>query len=137
MNTAFREKQKAEALARMAMLGLHPNVIREFKDEEVLNLSEGIGALYWLDDEEKKMVEEFHEEHEESLVYHVIKSYTSIGLMYSLLYVSKYEEEWEWDREDLKEGSVLAYVVNRDMPDCSEFGSIGFRKNIGGLIRTW
>lgn len=82
------------------------------------------------------VVPDFEKENN-GLVYHVIKSHTTIGLMYSLLYVSEYEEEWEMDMEDLGTGHALAYVVNKDMPDCSEFGTIGIEPSIGGLRRTW
>lgn len=41
------------------------------------------------------------------------------------------------DMEDLREGQALAYVVNMDMPDCSEFGTVGIKPSVGGLIRTW
>lgn len=82
------------------------------------------------------MVDDFEKENN-GLVYHVIKSRTNIGLMYSLLYVSEYEEEWKMDMEDLGTGQALAYVVNKDMPDCSEFGTIGIAPSIGGLRRIW
>lgn len=132
----MKEKQKKEALERMAMLGIHTNAVKEFKLYGKLNLSEGIGALYWLEENEQKIVDEF-EARNNAVVYHVIKSFTNFGVMYSLLYVSEYEEEWEQDQEDIREGMALAYVYNADMPDCSEFGTIGLRRSIGGLIRTW
>ena len=40
------------------------------------------------------------------------------------------------DRQDLKEGITLSYVYNVDCPDYSEFGSIGFARRFGELIRT-
>ena len=110
--------------------------VKEFEDEGKLNLSENGGLLYYLNEDEQKMVDDFEKENN-GLVYHVIKSRTSIGLMYALLYVSEYLEEWKMDMEDLEEGQALAYVVNMDMPDCSEFGTIGIKPSVGGLIRTW
>lgn len=94
-------------------------------------------ARYWLDEAQRKRVAEF-EEQNNALVYHVIHSYTSIGEMESYLYVSDYPEEWERDREDIKDGQQLVYVFNHDMPDCSEFGSIGVALTpAAGLRRTW
>ena len=82
-------------------------------------------------------VHEF-EERNNALVYHVIHSFTTIGEMESFLYVSDYPEEWERDRADIKDGQQLVYVFNKDMPDCSEFGSIGVsRTAAAGLRRTW
>ena len=119
----------------MVRMKMHPTVIRDFKEEDVLNLSEGVGFLYWLEDEEKEMVREFERENE-SLVYHVIKTFAKIGVMYSLLYVSKYKEEWKNDRKDIENGEILACVINTELK-CKDCGYIGIRPNIGGVIRTW
>ena len=132
----LRTKQKTQAVERMKKLGIMEQPVKEFEDEGKLNLSENGGLLYYLNEDEQKMVDDFEKENN-GLVYHVIKSRTTIGLMYALLYVSEYLEEWEMDMEDLGEGQALAYVVNMDMPDCSEFGTIGIKPSVGGLIRTW
>lgn len=131
----LREMQAKEAIERMKMLHIMDRPIKEFENEGVLNLSEGIGLLYWLDDEEKKMVADFEEEYS-CVAYHVIKTFSTLGLMYSLLYVSKHMDEWEMDRADILDGRAFVYVVNKDMPDCSEFGTIGIRPSFGGVIRT-
>lgn len=132
----LREMQKAEAIKRMKALHMLSQPIRGFEKEEKLNLSERIGILYWLEDDEKKMVKDF-EEKWGFLVYHVIKSYTTLGLMYSLMYVSDNEEDWELDAEDIQDGQAVCYVINKDMPDCSEFGVIGIKPMTGGVVRTW
>ena len=132
---SFRDSQVEEAVARMKLFGILKTPINEFKKEGVLNLSEALGLLYWLDDEEKKMVADFEKDNG-GVVYHVIKTLSNIGLMYSLLYVSNHTEEWEMDRADIQEGRAFVYVVNKDMPDCSEFGTIGIRPLFGGVLRT-
>ena len=133
--TSLRERQVKEAVERMKLLELYPTVIKEFINEKVINKSEHIGILYWLDDDEKKFVEDFENEHN-AVVYHIIKTYTTIGCMLSVFYVSADEAEWESDREDMKIGEQLCYVKNIDNDDCSEFGYICFQKNCGGLMRT-
>ena len=129
------EQKKQEALERMKMLSLYPNIIREFEKDGIVNMSENGGFLYWLDDEQKEFVSDFEEENN-ALVYHVIHNYTEAGEMLTFLYVSDYEEEWEADRDDLKEGYTCAYVKNLDADWCSEFGSIGIKPQFGGLVRT-
>lgn len=129
------EKAKKEAIERMKILKLFKNVITDFKDDDRLNKSEDLGFLYWLYDEEEEMVKKFEKEHE-CVVYHVILSRTNIDTMYSLLYVSLDDEEWEEDRADLQNGQVLAYVVNKTDPECSEIGYIGIKPQIGGLVRV-
>ena len=131
---SFRDSQVEESVARMKLLGILKTPIKEFKEDGVINRSEN-GILYWLDDEEKKMVADFEEEYS-CVVYHVIKTFSTLGLMYSLLYVSKHMDEWEMDREDILDGRAFVYVVNKDMPDCSEFGTIGIRPLFGGVLRT-
>lgn len=37
------EKKKTEAIARMKQLNLHPDIIKEFEEENILNLSENGG----------------------------------------------------------------------------------------------
>lgn len=130
-----REAMKAEAIKRMKMLKLHENAIKEFEEESKLNLSEFGGILYWLNEEQKEFVSKV-EEDKNILVYHIIHSHTEFGELLSMLYVTSDQEEWEFDREYLKEGYPIAYVANLSAPECSEFGSIGVQPCIGGLRRT-
>ena len=129
------EEKKTEALERMKMLNLYPNIIREFEKDNILNLSENGGFLYWLDDQQKECVSEFETEHN-ALVYHVIHNYTEFGELLTFLYVSDSKDEWGYDRADLKDGYACAYVKNLDEEAFSEFGSIAFRQQFGGLVRT-
>ena len=129
------EMKKQEAVARMKSLKLYPNIIREFEEKDVINLSENGGILYWLSDEQKQYVKEFEETYN-TLVYHVIRSFTEFGELLTFLYVSDEQEEWEYDREDLKGGYTCAYVKNLDEDLFSEFGSVGIRMQFGGLVRT-
>lgn len=131
-----KAKQKQEALERMKMLKLHGNIIKEFDKEGIVNLSENGGFLYWLDSDQQAIVDEFEAEHD-ALVYHVIHDFTELGELYSLLYVSKYEEEWEDERTDLKDGYVFVYVKNVNDTQNSEFGSIGVKPQFGGLVRKY
>ena len=128
------ERKKQEALERMKMLNLFENAIRDFQQDNKVNMSE-CGFLYWLDDEQTKMVSEFETEHD-TLVYHVIHNYTEFGELLTFFYVSDQEEEWEYDRADLKDGYACAYVKNLDEDAFSEFGSVAFKEQFGGLVRT-
>ena len=129
------EEKKQEAIERMKSLKLYPNIIKEFEKENIVNMSENGGFLYWLTDEQKEIVSEFEQEYD-ALVYHVIHNFTEIGEMLTFLYVSDEKEEWEYDREDLKAGCACAYVKNLTDDMCSEFGSVCFRQQFGGLVRT-
>lgn len=129
------EKKKQEAINRMKALGIFSQTIKQFKGGMISYSEPPLGANYWLDDDQKKIVKGFEEEHN-ALVYFVIRSYTEFGKLDALLYVSDYEEEWEMDREDINDGYALAYTYNYDVPDFSEIGSIIVQGRFGGLVRV-
>lgn len=131
-----REEMVKEALDRMKLLRLHQNAVREFRDECKLNLSGVYGALYWLNDEQKKLVRDW-EEKTGNLVYHVIHNRMEFGEMLNLLYISRNPEEWMKDRTDIQNEEALVYVINLDDDVCSEYGYIGIRPMFGGVIRVW
>lgn len=136
MSIATKEQMKEEAIARMELLHIHSNAIREFKAENIVNYSQ-IGILFWLTEEQQKRVEEFEKE-SGNLVYHVIENhYVELGRMLTFLYVSPNMDEWEQDREELAAGEPLAYVANLSDEICSEYGHVGFELRYGGLRRTW
>jgi hypothetical protein len=132
-----REIKKEEAIKRMKALDLYGSYINSFKKDDEIFLSEMTGGVYELSNEKelKAKIKEFEEEYN-ALVYHVIHTFTEFGELYSFLYVSDYEEEWEYDNESLKEGYALVYVWNKDDEWCSEFGEIGVRGQFGGIVRT-
>lgn len=127
-------KQFLEAVNRMKLLGLHENAIQDFVNEGKLNLSDH-GFLFWLNESEQNIVDQWQQE-TGNLVYHVVKTRTTFGLMYSFFYVSKYEEEWFMDNADLQEGYAVCYVYNADDELSSEYGSIGFEMKFGGIVRV-
>lgn len=133
-----REEKKAEALKRMKSWGIFDQTIKQFEKEDLVSISEPpVGAFFWAEGEELEEMKRFEAEHN-ALVYCFVRSYTSIGIMDAYLYVSDYKEEWEMDHEDQNEWRQLAYVINHQMPDCSEFGSIGLKRTIAaGLKRVW
>lgn len=126
---------KEEAIERMKLLKLHPNIIKEFKDENKLNRSEfGLGILYWLKDEEKQLVSDFEKKNKDYLVYHVIKTETvDFGTVYDLLYVTPYEDEWSNEREELKDNWIYSYSVT----EFAECGPIKIKCINGGLARIY
>ena len=136
----IKSLQKEEAIKRMKELKLMPEVINSFIEENTLYYSERqnkmlTAVLYWVTNNEElaTKIKEF-ERQTNSLVYHVQLLHTSIGDMYSFFYVSENIEEWEMDMDDLKDHRSFVYVWNGDI---EEYGSIGFRSEMGGVVRTW
>lgn len=134
MQSKQKHLYKEEAVKRMSELKIIEDTIEQFEQENLVSYSLN-GGNYWLDNSMKKLVNKF-EENNGYLVYFAILSYTHIGRMLSLLYVSKQEEEWSGDWQELKQGYQMAYVYNLDTPEYSEFGLIGIRPIFGGLIRV-
>ena len=132
-----RENKKIEAIKRMKGFGLFTPCIKAFEKHDELQLSEPNGSLFEFSDDTEltAKVKEFEEEYD-ALVYHVVHTYTQFGELYNFLYVSDYEEEWEFDRADVKAGYAVAYVWNKSDEWCSEIGSIAVREFIGGLVRV-
>lgn len=133
-----KEAKKTEAIARMKFLKVFPETIRQFDEDGYVSVSEPpLGAFYWVENEDLKRIHDFEEQHD-ALVYVVIRSYTNWGKLDTYLYVSDYDEEWDRDRNDLKNMRALAYVYNHDMPDCSKFRSVGIKRSVAaGLLQVW
>lgn len=136
MNVSM-EIKKTEAINRMKALDLYKSYIKAFEDRDEIFMSEMTGGVYEFSENTALVdkIKEFETEHN-ALVYHVIRTVTQFGELYTFLYVSDYKEEWDMDNEDIKDGYALAYVWNKDDEWCSEFGSIGVKGYCGGIIRT-
>lgn len=134
MNVSRVDKKK-EAIKRMEVLDIFSETIRQFEYEGLISYSEPpMGTNFWLDDEQLKAVRKFEEEYN-SVVYFGIRAYTEFGTLDAFLYVSDYEEEWEMDNGELKDGYVYAYVYNHDVPEFSEIGLVRVQPRFGGLVR--
>ena len=142
MNELLKEKQVEQAKLRLKALvkkGLLKDVETAFNEDGTVYYSEH-GILYWLQEhnncdnlvEIKNRIERKYG----ALIYFAILSHTEFGDLLSLMLVTKYEEEWARDLEDLKAGYAFTWTENLDDPCCSEFGSIGFKPRMGGLVRT-
>lgn len=132
------EEKKQEAIRRMKKIRLWSAVVQNFKKNNLVFVTEPpMGAVYTLEPELKEEVEKFEKEND-ALVYIVVRSFTNFGKMDSLLFVSDYPEEWEFDNQDLEDRIAMTYTINWDMPYCSEMGSIAFRNTpAGGLERVF
>ena len=129
-----KEERFIEAIERMKMLKLDKSCIKAFTKGKVWE-SEGYGALYEVNQKEQELIDNFEKNHPNCLVYHMIHNIFEFGECYSMLYVSSDKEEWEQDKQDIKDGYTFAWVENVDLDWCSEFGSIAIKPSFGGLVR--
>lgn len=138
----MREKQKQEALQRMEVLiekfNLNPNLHNYlFEDKLYYSYLTAGGLLGSIDtvsyeEENERICQEFEEKYG-AYVYHAIESETIYGKMVALLYVSKNEQEWEYER--LSADYITAYVYNFT-DEQGAFGDIFLAAVDGALIRT-
>ena len=138
----LHNKQKKEALVRMSMLKILSQVRKDFEKKDVIYYSERQNkifnaVLYTIgnDSEYMPIIKDFEDRYN-ALVYHCQLTHTCYGDMLSIFYVSDSEEEWERDREDLKENLAFVRVENLQDRCFSEFGTIGVMGSMGGVLRT-
>lgn len=130
-----REIKKAEAINRMKTIGIIHEAIRQFEEDDLVNVSENpYGFLFWASESQNKLIAEFEAEYD-ALVYLANYCVTEFGRLLSILYVSDYKEEWEMENEDIEYGYSCVYCINLDCPDFSEFGCIAFKSVNGGIKR--
>lgn len=140
----LREKQKIEAIERLKILEqtymVHPNVLKEFKADGTVYYSENLGGvycgiLYWLDNKEN-FVEEVKKVEEENniFVYHCMLQHSTFGDILSMLFISSDIENWEEERQDLKDGNIVVYGCDLQCSCFSEFGSTQIKGVNGGIM---
>ncbi|MBE7019812.1 MAG: hypothetical protein E7411_00050 [Ruminococcaceae bacterium] len=142
MSNQFKEKQKQEALQRMEVLiekfSLNPN-LHKYLSEDRLYYSYFVvaGVMASIDtisyeEENERICRDFEEKHG-AYVYHAIESETIYGKMLAMLYVSKNEQEWEFER--LGDNYITSYVYNFTDEE-GAFGDIFLASVDGALVRT-
>ena len=141
----IREKQKADAAIRLHMLEklytVHPNVLKEFKQNRTIYYSERInktydGILYWLKNKPEyvEAVKEIEKKYE-IFIYHCILTHTHYGDWLTMLFVSNEPENWAEEKSRLMVGYPEAYVYDFTEFN-SEFGTIEIKGVNGGLARA-
>lgn len=130
-----RNTMKAEAIDRMNILGIREDAVDDFINHDEIYISKGNNLLK-LTDEQKDIVKHFEDDYN-NVVYHCVESTTMFGKMFNMLFVSEFDEEWEYDRYGLPKGEVLAMVENITYPENSDMGTIGVVNVDGILTRIW
>lgn len=133
-----KDEQKAAAVKALETLGCYKPYLKAYETNGTITMYEGFGG-YYLDPKYGRNEPELCAKIEEvearygGTVYAVIHNLLEFGECYTMLYISKYAEDAEYmfDKQ-----SAYAYVWNKTYEDYSEFGTVGIRAALGGLIRT-
>lgn len=129
-----KERMKKEAIRRMELLGIHKTAVELFKKTGGLSCS---GDYRIGSNPEFERLAGVLANERGLLPYHVIYSRLPYGDMLNVLFVSKWEDDWEIEERVITKGGCYCYVYNLSDSSLSEYGSIGIA-NIGGiLVRTW
>ena len=133
-----RKMKKAEAVKWMQILGLSPEVIRQFEDHDTVLVCSGAeGKFTQATPAQMEAVREFEQQWDD-VVYLIVHSRAFFGRMDSLLFIDNYTDEWAEARKDLENGYVLTWTMNLDHPTCSDMGSIVVEPTAcGGLVRRF
>jgi len=132
MQNTLHEKQKVEAISRLKLMGVREDVRRKFEKDGTVMLCNN-EEYRPVDEETAEAIRQFEREHD-ATVFLVVRMFTVIADLDALLFVGKYEEEWESQQNDLRDGYAMSYCINRDYPECSEMGDIAFRVTKDGAI---
>lgn len=130
--------QKEVALSAMKALDIYKPYIKKFEKDGTITLFEGFGGYYIDEDNEPELLKKIREFEAEygAMVYAVTHTFTQFGELYDFLCISKYEEEWDYVTEDIKDGYAFAYVWNKTEELYSEFGTITVKSLVCGIARV-
>ena len=132
-----REVKKAEAIRWMNILGVNKDIVKLFEDYDIVMECSGTSGTFSpiTDPKLEAQIHEF-EQKWDYLVYMVVRTPSSFGWLDSLLFIDKYQDEWDFMSQELKHGYVMTWTINQDYPICSDMGSIIVKRTqSGGLIR--
>lgn len=141
----LKELQKKESIERLKLLQklykVHPNVLKEFKQDETIYYSERInnfynGILYWISNKQEYVdaVKEIENKYN-IYVYHCLLSHTEFGDWLSMLFVSSTTDKWAEEKSKLLTSFPEVYVYDFSNFG-SEFGDIQIAGVNGGLTRV-
>lgn len=137
---ANREEMLKEACMRIKALPIERGPKVDFLVFDRVMVSERascdgktVGAHRYLNQEEYDAVCEV--EKDGCMVYYAMTADTSFGKLLELFYVSKYADDWDYERQTLAAGRPDVACVNLT-GGFVDIGMVGFRPTEFGLIRT-
>lgn len=136
-----RQEQKELAVNAMKELNIDDSYIDQFyKEDIVTQFIQGMG--YNIDERtEHDLLKHIQRVEEEFgiCVYAVTHEETPFGECFSMLYISKYDEDRYYTLRKIPKENIfhaIAYVYNADVEWNSEFGTIGVMSIFGGISRV-
>lgn len=131
------EQRKLQGTQFLKELKIYEDYRKEFENNSTVTMFERyVGYWAWQYPELQAKIKEIETQYN-CTVYAITHEYFEFGECYSFLIVTKYKQEWKHLLEKDSDGTfyVYAYVWNKDMDYCSEFGTIGIKSAFGGIRR--
>lgn len=131
-----KSEMKKIAIEHLKALNIYRPYIAEFRKNGTVTMFERFGGYYINEmngyTELESRIKEFERDYE-ALVYAVTHEYLEFGECYTFLYVDKDDP----NNLTIDDGLyyVYAYVWNKTMDYCSEFGTVGIQSSYGGIVR--
>lgn len=131
-----KSEMKRIAIEHLRALNIYRPYIAEFRKNGTVTMFERFGGYYINEmngyTELESRIKEFERDYE-ALVYAVTHEYLEFGECYTFLYVDKDDP----NNLTIDDGLyyVYAYVWNKTMEYCSEFGTVGIQSAYGGIVR--
>ena len=135
MNRTFEERQKAEAVERLRLMGVQEEYIRDFEQNEQVHIfvedgitpkdlsPHDIDAIHYLQDKAGTMV------------YLVVRTaFGDLGVVDTLFIVHQFEDRWSKDKEGMKKGNAMSLTMSYRHGGFTEFGLTVFRRLPDGKI---
>lgn len=127
------ERMREEAVARMIMLGLDTRIYESFCFENKLLCSDN-GQITEVPENILKELKAWENQYG-NIVYHVIHA-DLIFNTYECLSVSCYREDWDFERDIMRDDWAMSHSINTTIPEFTESGSIKVSKENGTLRRV-
>lgn len=131
-----KSEMKKIAIEHLKALNIYRPYITEFRKNGTVTMFERFGGYYINEmngyTELESRIKEFERDYE-AMVYAVTHEYLEFGECYTFLYVDKNDP----NNLTIDDGLyyVYAYVWNKTMDYCSEFGTVGIQSSYGGIVR--
>lgn len=134
MNRTFEERQKAEAVERLRLMGVQEEYIRDFEQNDQVHIfvdgitlkdlsPHDIHAIHYLQDKAR------------AKVYLIVRTtFGDLGVVDTLFIVHKFEDRWSEDKECVKKGNAMSLTMGYRHGGFTEFGLTVFRRLPDGRI---
>lgn len=133
---ANANERKIKAIELMNKLNIYEPYIEGFEKDNMVCFFENYSG-YWATQEPELQNKMINLQYEHDItIYAITHEFTEFGECYSFLYVNGYKEEWSYTLET--ENNVhfaFAYVWNKTVDWCSEFGTVALTSLGGGIKR--